>query len=325
MPSPLPAFRDADELLPPAEPAPARRAALIEQLCAASDGRLPRGNGRAGRHVLPSRRGAREIVSDVLGLVFPWHFGPPDLTSATLRSHVVLRVEQLRASLGEQIGLSLVLDCEHEPAERRSACSRCRERTRDTTEAAVAGLPRLRALLETDLDAAYEGDPAVRSLDEVLACHPGVRALVHHRFAHELFRAGVPLLPRLLSELAHADTGIDIHPGAELGEALFIDHGTGVVIGETCSVGQRVRIYQGVTLGSPGTDDQERLLRGIPRHPIVEDDVVIHAGATILGRVTLGRGAVVGGNVWLTRSVAPFGRVTQSHVRHRSFRDGAGI
>jgi serine O-acetyltransferase len=162
-------------------------------------------------------------------------------------------------------------------------------------------------------------------LDEAVFCYPGVTAITQHRLAHELHLVGVPLLPRIVSELAHSRTGIDIHPGAEIGSSFFIDHGTGVVIGETCSIGQRVRIYQGVTLGARGVDEQDHLLKGIPRHPIVEDDVVIYAGATILGRITIGRGATIGGNVWLTRSVAAGGRVSQAHARHRLFRDGAGI
>jgi serine O-acetyltransferase len=175
-------------------------------------------------------------------------------------------------------------------------------------------LPQVRLLLDSDVLAAYQGDPAARSVDEVLLCYPGLRALISHRLAHELYKLGLPLISRVIAELAHAETGIDIHPGATIGSGCFIDHGTGVVIGETAVIGERVRIYQNVTLGAKSfpTDGDGNLVKGQPRHPIVEDEVVIYAGATVLGRVTIGRGAVIGGNVWLTRSVAPGALVTQA-------------
>jgi serine O-acetyltransferase len=152
-------------------------------------------------------------------------------------------------------------------------------------------------------------------------------AITQHRIAHQLNGLGVPLIPRIISELAHSATGIDIHPGAAIGRSFFIDHGTGVVIGETCSIGERVRIYQGVTLGARGfpTDDDGHPVKGLPRHPVVEDDVVVYAGATILGHITIGKGATIGGNVWLTRSVAPGTRVTQAQYRHDTFEAGSGI
>jgi serine O-acetyltransferase len=185
----------------------------------------------------------------------------------------------------------------------------------------------LRAILDTDIQAAYQGDPAARSADETLFCYPGVTAIIQHRIAHELHALAVPLIPRMISELAHSAPGIDIHPGAHIGPSFFIDHGTGVVIGETAAIGQRVRIYQGVTLGARGfpSDEGGHLVKGLPRHPIVEDDVVIYAGATILGRITIGKGATIGGNVWLTRSVPPGGVVTQARARQDSFENGSGI
>jgi serine O-acetyltransferase len=172
-------------------------------------------------------------------------------------------------------------------------------------------LPSVRTRLDRDVRAAYHGDPAARSVDEVLLCYPGVVAVVHHRIAHELHKLGAPLIARIIAELAHAATGIDIHPGATIGDSFFIDHGTGVVIGETAVIGERVRLYQAVTLGAKrfATDPDGHLRKGEPRHPIVEDDVVIYAGATILGRITIGRASTIGGNVWLTRSVPP-----NSHV-----------
>jgi serine O-acetyltransferase len=179
-------------------------------------------------------------------------------------------------------------------------------------------LPQIRSLLDSDVIAAYQGDPAARSVDEVLLCYPGVLAMIYHRVAHQLYLLGVPLLARIVAEIAHSQTGIDIHPGAQIGPGFFIDHGTGVVIGETAVIGQRVRIYQAVTLGAKRfpADEAGNLQKGLPRHPIVEDDVVIYAGATVLGRITLGRGATIGGNVWVTNDVAPGSHVSQASLRH---------
>jgi serine O-acetyltransferase len=195
-----------------------------------------------------------------------------------------------------------------------------------TCEFATA-LPEIRTLLETDVIAAYQGDPAATSPDEAIFCYPGVTAIIHHRLAHQLHALGVPLIPRIISEVAHSETGVDIHPGAQIGPSFFIDHGTGVVIGETCVIGRRVRLYQGVTLGAKSfpLDAAGHPHKGLPRHPIVEDEVVIYAGATILGRVTIGKGSSIGGNVWLTRSVPPNSRVTQAQNRSEVFEAGSGI
>ncbi|MGB9107362.1 MAG: serine O-acetyltransferase EpsC, partial [Telluria sp.] len=191
----------------------------------------------------------------------------------------------------------------------------------DATRAFAAALPDIRTLLDSDVLAAYQGDPAARSVDEVLLCYPGVLAMIHYRLAHRLYTLGLPLLARIISELAHAATGIDIHPGAKIGAGFFIDHGTGVVIGETAVIGQRVRLYQAVTLGAKRfpTNADGSLQKGLPRHPILEDDVVIYAGATVLGRITIGKGAVIGGNVWLTHDVAPGARVAQAASREEVF------
>lgn len=191
----------------------------------------------------------------------------------------------------------------------------------------AAQLPNVRRLLESDIRAAYRGDPAARSVDEVLVCYPGVTAITHHRLAHLLFNLGVPLLARIVAEIAHSRTGIDIHPAAQIGGSFFIDHGTGVVIGESAIIGERVRLYQAVTLGARRFSSHEdgALVKGEPRHPIVEDDVVIYAGATILGRITIGRGSTIGGNVWLTRSVPPESNISQAKVRYEAFGEGGGI
>lgn len=175
-------------------------------------------------------------------------------------------------------------------------------------------LPDIRRLLDSDVQAAYEGDPAARSVDEVLLCYPGLLAITYHRLAHVLYQNNIPLLARMIAELAHSATGIDIHPGAQIGKSFFIDHGTGVVIGETCIIGERVRIYQAVTLGAKRfeVDDEGHLQKDYARHPVVEDDVVIYAGTTILGRVTIGKGSVIGGNVWLTHDVPAHSQIMQS-------------
>jgi serine O-acetyltransferase len=188
----------------------------------------------------------------------------------------------------------------------------------------AASLPDVRSALEQDIRAAYEGDPAAQSRSEVIYCYPGITAVIHHRLAHEFYRLGLPLLARVVAEIAHSTTGIDIHPGAQIGRSFFIDHGTGVVIGETAIIGDRVRLYQGVTLGARNLpkDAHGAAIKGRARHPIIEDDVVIYAGATILGRITIGRGSTIGGNVWLTRSLPPDSHVTQAQSREEDFDGG---
>jgi serine O-acetyltransferase len=182
-------------------------------------------------------------------------------------------------------------------------------------------------LLDADVRAAFEGDPSAKSIDEVVFCFPGVAAVTRHRLAHQLYRLGAPMLARIIAEKAHSETGIDIHPGAQIGAGFFIDHGTGVVIGETTIIGRNVRLYQAVTLGAKRfeTDGEGALLKSYPRHPIVEDDVVIYAGATVLGRITLGKGSSIGGNVWLTHGVPPGSSVTQARASEEVFFDGSGI
>jgi len=213
-----------------------------------------------------------------------------------------------------QARLELNFNARHEPRPANEIDDIATEAVRRFANA----LPGLRSLLDSDVLAAYQGDPAARSVDEVLLCYPGVLAMIHHRLAHELYGLGLPLLARIVAEQAHAQTGIDIHPGAKIDAGFFIDHGTGVVIGETAVIGKRVRLYQAVTLGAKRfpTDTDGNLQKGLPRHPVVEDDVVIYAGATILGRVTLGKGAVIGGNVWITDDVPPGASVTQASLQN---------
>jgi serine O-acetyltransferase len=264
----------------------------------------------------PSREALTEIVEALKGALFPMRLGPPDLrhesedfyVGHTLDAALMGLVAQARLEL-RYVGRQQSLDETAIDAQASAA-----------VKAFGASLPQIRRLLDSDVLAAYQGDPAARSVDEVLLCYPGVLAMIHHRLAHRLYGLGLPLLARIVAELAHGQTGIDIHPGATIGPSFFIDHGTGVVIGETAVIGKHVRVYQAVTLGAksfPAGNDGV-LVKGNARHPVVEDDVVIYAGATILGRVTIGRGSVIGGNVWLTHSVPPGSCVSQGKVREGS-------
>lgn len=277
---------------------------------------------RGAGETLPSGQPLKAVVDHLIAALFPNHFGPPDLgewgvdgfVSGTLEGALRTLLDQVRHEVrwaarwsGETVGAD--------------------DRAEEIVRRFVAALPAVRSLLESDVVAAYRGDPAAKSIDEVLICYPGVKAIMHHRLAHTLYELGMPLIARLISEVAHSATGVDIHPGAQIGRSFFIDHGTGVVIGETTVIGERVRLYQAVTLGAKrfAVDEHGALVKGTPRHPIVEDDVVIYAGATLLGRITIGRGSTIGGNVWLTRSVPPGSNITQAQARTEVFDAGAGI
>jgi len=191
----------------------------------------------------------------------------------------------------------------------------------------ISNLPEIRRLLVTDVEAAYLGDPAANSRSEVIYCYPTIRAIINHRVGHQLLQLGVPLIPRIISEMGHSETGIDIHPGAQIGESFTIDHGTGVVIGSTCIIGNNVKLYQGVTLGAKSfpLDKDGNPIKGIPRHPIVEDNVIIYAQATILGRIRIGANSVIGGNVWVTNSLPPNSKLVQFKAKELDFTEGAGI
>jgi serine O-acetyltransferase len=258
---------------------------------------------------LPARKALQTVVDGLSAALFPNRLGTPGLKEEGLDYFVGYTLDTALRELNAQIQLEL-----------RYSADTTHDKT-PSTEAAfykvrafAQTLPSVRLLLDTDLDAAFEGDPAARSLDEVLVCYPGITAIIHYRLAHELHKLGLPLIARIISELAHSATGIDIHPGATIGKGFFIDHGTGVVIGETTVIGHHVRLYQAVTLGAKRfpTDAQGHLIKGSARHPIVEDQVVIYAGATILGRITIGARSVIGGNVWLTQSVPADSQITQA-------------
>ncbi len=264
-------------------------------------------------HPLPSRKTLLGIVESLCATVFPRHYGPVDLNEANTDQFVGHTLTQTLPLLQEQIRRGLLFGSKEDLLDERAL----RDRAENLTSEFTGQLPIIRGTLVTDLQAAYRGDPAATSLSEILLCYPGMAAIIYYRLAHALHRLGVPLIARLISDIAHSSTGIDIHPAAEIGSHFFIDHGTGVVIGETSIIGTHVRLYQAVTLGAKSFPEDERgvLIKGKPRHPIVEDDVVIYAGATILGRVTIGQGSVIGGNVWLTQSVPPHSHVVQAQMR----------
>jgi serine O-acetyltransferase len=257
---------------------------------------------------LPSRESLAQIVEQLKGALFPMRLGPPDLRHESEDFYVGHTLHSALQALLVQARLELSYMARHEASDPSAIDAQALQAVRDF----AAQLPDIRRLLDSDVLAAYQGDPAATSVDEVLLCYPGVLALIHHRVAHQLYKLGLPLLARMVTELAHSQTGIDIHPGAQIDAGFFMDHGTGVVIGETAVIGKRVRLYQAVTLGAKRfpTDAKGNPQKGLPRHPIVEDDVVIYAGATILGGDTvIGKGAVIGGNAWVTASVAPGTRV----------------
>jgi serine O-acetyltransferase len=272
-------------------------------------------NHECGGRELPASEPIRSIITGLRGALFPMRLGPPDLRQESEDFFVAHTLDTALHALHEQVLLELCY----------SARQTGKEPSHDTAARAVkivhgfaATLPAVRRLLDTDVRAAYNGDPAAHSVDEMLLCYPGAQAVIHHRLAHVLYCLGAPMIARIVAELAHSETGIDIHPGARIGSGFFIDHGTGVVIGETAVIGERVRLYQTVTLGAKrfNVGEDGVLEKGQPRHPILEDDVVVYAGATILGRITIGRGSSIGGNVWLTRSVPPGSIITQASSQH---------
>jgi serine O-acetyltransferase len=260
----------------------------------------------------PSGLALKQIVDLCRSILFPGYFGNPMVDRRTIKYHIGVNVERLQALLEEQVLAGLCFGCTDEE---RSLADKKAE-SKQVVSVFVEFLPELRRVLMTDIEAAYYGDPAAKSFAEIILCYPAVRAISNHRIAHKLLEQGVPMIPRMISEMAHSETGIDIHPGATIGERFSIDHGTGVVIGETAIIGDNVKIYQGVTLGAKSfeLDEFGNPVKDVPRHPILEDDVIVYANATILGRVTIGKGAVIGGNIWVTSDVEPGAKVVQSKV-----------
>lgn len=265
---------------------------------------------------LPLRKELLSVIEGLSAALFPNRLGLADINDEGIDYFVGHTLDTVLRKLQQQIIRELHFTEEQHGGDTNNI----EERAHEITRTFASQLPGVRCVLDTDITAAYQGDPAARSPDEALVCYPGIVAITHHRLAHNLYSLGAPLTARMISELAHSATGIDIHPGANIGNSFFIDHGTGVVIGETAIIGNDVRLYQAVTLGAKRfhKDEFGALIKGNARHPIVEDKVVIYAGATILGRITIGRGSTIGGNVWLTHSVPPNSHITQAQVRSES-------
>ena len=253
---------------------------------------------------LPSGTVLEEIVQLARAILFPGFFGKSQVNIQTIKYQIGVQMEKLYHLLTGQILAGLCFSDTYEP---QADVDDMKEKARLLAGDMIARLPKVRSTLATDVEAAYNGDPAAKSYAEILLCYPVIKALTSYRLAHELFVMGVPLIPRMMTEMAHSETGIDIHPGAQIGAYFTIDHGTGVVIGETCIIGNHVKLYQGVTLGAKSfpLNEQGHPIKGILRHPILEDDVVVYANATLLGRITIGRGAVVGANTWVLNDIPP--------------------
>lgn len=255
---------------------------------------------------LPSGKALEEIIDLSRAILFPGFYGKSSVNIKTIRYHIGVNVERLHKLLSDQIlaGLCFCKTCEEESYQE---LSEQRGRAESLAAQLISRLPKIRKTLSTDVTAAYNGDPAAESYGEIISCYPVIKALTNYRVAHELVELGVPLIPRMMTEMAHSETGIDIHPAATIGEYFTIDHGTGVVIGATCIIGNNVKLYQGVTLGAKSfpLDADGNPIKGIPRHPILEDNVIVYANATVLGRITIGEGCVVGANVWVTEDMEP--------------------
>ena len=275
----------------------------IEALCDNDDYKHMR---QQERQSLPNMTKLKEIISIVKEIVFPGFFSEAGSNVSTQKYHLGIQMESLDLLLAEQIRNGLLFFSDDD-----SSMSGA-----DDADALalsfIERLPEIKRLLGTDVQAMFDNDPAAKSHGEVIICYPSIQAMIHYRVAHELLLLGIPVLPRIITELAHSETGIDIHPGAQIGEYFSIDHGTGVVIGETSIIGKHVHLYKGVTLGAKNfVLDESGNPLNVPRHPIIEDNVVIYSNATVLGRITIGHDSVIGGNVWLTNGVPPHSRIVQ--------------
>ena len=284
-------------------------AEIVTQLAQIRETALQQRQRQSQPPKLPARKTLEKVIEGLAAALYPNRLGDPDIQPHDIAFFVGATLSKALRELQQQLRLELAFRA-------HAAASRPFEAQAQSLVQQFANrLPEIRRTLDTDLEAAYSGDPAAAGVDEVLVCYPGIWALIHHRIAHVLHGLGLTITARLIAEIAHSQTGIDIHPGARIGPYFFIDHGTGVVIGETAIIGQHVRLYQAVTLGAKNfpKDANGDLVKHIERHPILEDHVVVYAGATILGRITVGKYSVIGGNVWVTRNVPPNSHVTQAH------------
>jgi serine O-acetyltransferase len=265
------------------------------------------------RQYLPSREAIVEILESVLDLMYPGYFGRRDLTEENLEAHIAEKVAALMPRLEREIEHCLCYGREHDGLRQTPEFRECAPRSRELAEIFLRRMPQIRGLLIRDVQAAFDGDPAALNIDEIILAYPGVLAVSVYRIAHELYDLGVPMMARIMTEWAHSKTGCDIHPGATIGAAFFIDHATGVVIGETTHIGEGVKLYQGVTLGALSfpRDSSGHIIRGRKRHPTVEHGATLYANATVLGgQTTVGADSVIGGSVFLARSVPPRSRVS---------------
>ena len=262
---------------------------------------------------LPSGKSLRRIVELSREILFPGYFGNSTVHRRTINYHIGVNVEELFGLLTEQIQAGLCFGLENTPSDNVIKKIPDRDTAASIAARFISKLPEIRRILATDVEAAYYGDPAATCFGEIICCYPIIRAITNYRIAHQLYMLNVPLIPRIITEMAHSETGIDIHPGAQIGHHFTIDHGTGVVIGATCIIGNNVKLYQGVTLGAKSfpLDENGNPIKGIARHPILEDDVIVYSNATILGRITIGKGATIGGNIWVTDSVPAGSRIVQ--------------
>jgi len=266
---------------------------------------------------LPSIQTLKAVIDVIREIVFPGYFGNPSVTESSVQYHAGVNTETLYHLLFDQIYKALSFE---------SADANTPTMAEEKTLLFIDRLPEIKRLLSTDVKAIYDNDPAAKNYGEIIFCYPAIKALLNYRVAHELFLSQIPLIPRIITEMAHTETGIDIHPGAVIGEYFSIDHGTGVVIGQTAVIGNHVCLYQGVTLGAKNfVLDEAGNPMDLPRHPILEDRVTVYSNSSILGRIVIGKGTVVGGNIWLTHSVPPYSRIVQTKAVENTFSDGLGI
>ncbi|MDE5568720.1 MAG: serine acetyltransferase [Muribaculaceae bacterium] len=291
-----------------------RNIGLLSKSSAAEDRMVPTGTG-----AFPSLDCLREVISLVKSIIFPDFFNRRRNSCITRAHYIGVGVDKLYTILRREIENGLRFEEAIDAGDTEADANRLALEFIDT-------LPEIKRLLLTDVEAMFNNDPAVENFGEIILCYPVVQAMVHYRVAHSLLKLGMPVIPRIITELAHSDTGIDIHPGARIGEYFSIDHGTGVVIGETCVIGNHVTLYQGVTLGAKNFSlDSNGRPVNVPRHPIIEDNVTIYSNATVLGRITIGHDSIIGGNIWLTNSVPPGSRILQRKAVATNFTDGLGI
>ncbi len=273
---------------------------------------------------MPSIQRLEKIIGLIREIIFPGYFGETSQKPETIPHYMGVYLDELSNLLENEILAGICFECSDPSADK---LSENRKKADKAVLDFIEYLPGIKQMMVNDVEAIFLGDPAAKSHGEVIFCYPAIRAITNYRIAHCLAELEVPLIPRYITEMGHSETGIDIHPDADIGEFFAIDHGTGVVIGSTCIIGNHVKIYQGVTLGAKSfeLDNQGNPVKGIPRHPIVEDNVVIYAGATILGRITIGKNSVIGGNVWITQDVPANSKIVQNRAKENTFSRGAGI